>query len=74
MLADDGVLSLPLDRAADIAEPASTIKDTKRHQAARMNLGDSFRDQTRFSEHLAARVRGQHDVFRQYLRLNRRSD
>ena len=56
MLADDGVLFLPLDRAADVAELASTIKDTKRHQAARMNLGDSFRDQARFSDYLAARV------------------
>lgn len=42
---DDGVLFLPLDRAADIAELAATIRDTERHQAARMNLGTSFRDQ-----------------------------
>jgi regulator of RNase E activity RraA len=64
---DDGVLFLPVERAADIAELASTIRDTERYQAARMNLGDSFRDQTRFSEYLAAR--DQHGTtFRQYLR------
>ncbi|GAA0700039.1 hypothetical protein GCM10010193_63410 [Kitasatospora atroaurantiaca] len=53
MLAGDGVLFLPLDRAADIAESASTIIDAERHQAARMNLGDSFRDQARFCNYRA---------------------
>ncbi|WP_308467799.1 RraA family protein [Rathayibacter soli] len=64
---DDGVLFLPLDRVADIAELACSIRDTERHQAARMNLGDSFRDQARFSDYLAAR---DHDgvTFRQHLR------
>jgi regulator of RNase E activity RraA len=64
---DDGVLFLPLDRAADIAELASTIRDTERHQAARMNLGDNFRDQARFSDYLTGR---DHDgrTFRQHLR------
>jgi regulator of RNase E activity RraA len=64
---DDGVLFLPLDRAADIAELASTIRDTERNQAARMNLGDSFRDQARFSDYLAARDQDGM-TFRQYLR------
>lgn len=61
VLADDGVLCLPLDRAADIAEPASRIRDTERRQTARMNLGDSLRDQARFSGCLAVRA-GWHDV------------
>jgi regulator of RNase E activity RraA len=64
---DDGVLFLPLDRAADIAALAATIRDTERHQAARMNLGDRFRDQARFSDYLAARDQDG-TTFRQYLR------
>jgi regulator of RNase E activity RraA len=64
---DDGVLFFPRDRAADIAELASTIRDTERHQAARMNLGDSFRDQARFSDYLTARDQ-LGTTFRQHLR------
>jgi regulator of RNase E activity RraA len=68
VLADsDGVLFLPLARAAEIAEVASTIRDTERHQAARMNLGVSFREQARFSEYLAAREQNG-TTFRQFLR------
>jgi regulator of RNase E activity RraA len=64
---DDGVLFLPLDRAADIAALAATIRDTERRQAARMNLGDSFRDQVQFSHYLATRDQGG-TTFRQHLR------
>ncbi|MGW6689954.1 RraA family protein [Streptomyces sp. NPDC054961] len=64
---DDGVLFLPLDRAADIAEMAATIRDTERHQAARMRLGTSLRDQVRFDRYLAARERNGM-TFRGYLR------
>jgi len=52
---DDGVLFAPLDRAADIAELAAGIRDTERHQAARMTLGETLRSQTRFAEYLAVR-------------------
>lgn len=64
---DDGVLFLPLDRAADIAEVATGIRDTERHQAAMMHLGTTFRDQARFADFLTAR---EHDgvTFRQFLR------
>jgi regulator of RNase E activity RraA len=64
---DDGVLFLPMDRAADIAALAATIRDTERHQAARVNLGDSLRDQTRFADYLAARAQDG-TTFRQHLR------
>lgn len=64
---DDGVLFLPLDRAAEIAELAATIRDTERRQAIRMNLGTSLREQTRFTEYLAARDRDG-TTFRQHLR------
>jgi regulator of RNase E activity RraA len=52
---DDGVIFLPLDRASDIADLATGIRDTERHQAALMNLGTSFREQTRFPSFLTAR-------------------
>jgi regulator of RNase E activity RraA len=64
---DDGVLFLPRDRAADIAELATTIRDTERHQATCMNLGTSFRSQARFADYLADRDRNS-TTFRQYLR------
>lgn len=64
---DDGVLFLPLDRAADIAELAATIRDTERRQAIRMQLGTSLREQTRFTDYLAARERDG-TTFRQHLR------
>lgn len=64
---DDGVLFLPLDRAADIAELAATIRDTERRQAIRMSLGTSLREQTRFTDYLAARDRDG-TTFRQHLR------
>jgi regulator of RNase E activity RraA len=64
---DDGVLFLPLGRAAEIAELAATIRDTERHQAARMNLGDTLRSQMRFPDYLVARdTTG--TTFRQHLR------
>lgn len=64
---DDGVLFLPLDRAADIAEGATTIRDTERRQAASMRTGMSLRAQARFSEFLVARDRDRL-TFRQHLR------
>ena len=64
---DDGLLFLPLDRASDIAELAATIRDTERHQAARMKLGTSFRNQAKFTDYLAIRGR-EGTTFRQHLR------
>lgn len=64
---DDGVLFLPLDRAAEIAETAAGIRDTERKQAALMRTGTSLRQQARFDEFLAARA--QHGTtFREHLR------
>jgi regulator of RNase E activity RraA len=63
----DGVLFLPLDRAAEIAEVAATIRDTERRQAASMRTGTSLRTQTRFTEFLAARETDGIS-FRQHLR------
>lgn len=68
-LADnDGVIFIPLDRASDVAELAAKIRDTERYQAARMRLGTTFRNQSRFDEYLAARRSGVDITFRQHLR------
>ena len=64
---DDGVLFLPLDRAAEIAAAAAAIRDTEHDQAARMRLGTALREQVRFGDYLAARDRDG-TTFRQHLR------
>jgi regulator of RNase E activity RraA len=64
---DDGVIFIPLEQAGAVAELATTIRDTERQQAARMQLGTSFRTQARFDEYLAARNR-EGITFRQHLR------
>lgn len=66
---DDGVLFLPLNRAADIADLAAAIHDTERRQAAQMNLGTSLREQARFTDYLTGRNQDG-TTFRQHLRSN----
>ncbi|WP_175945161.1 RraA family protein [Burkholderia pyrrocinia] len=65
---DDGVLFIPLDKTGEIAELATTIRDTERLQAARMQSGTSFRKQARFEEYVVARTADASLAFRQYLR------
>lgn len=65
---DDGVLFIPLDRAADVADVAAAIRDTERSQAARMRLGTTLRSQAHFDAYLAARSSGAEITFRQHLR------
>jgi len=65
---DDGVLFIPLDKTGEIAELATTIRDTERLQAARMQSGTSFRKQARFEEYVVARAADASLTFRQYLR------
>jgi regulator of RNase E activity RraA len=64
---DDGALFIPLERAAEVAEVAATIRDTERFQAARMHMGTSFRSQARLGEYLAARNADASITFRQHL-------
>lgn len=64
---DDGVLFLPLGRAADIAEAAAAIRETERKQAALMRTARSLRELARFTEFLSVRDRDG-ITFRQYLR------
>jgi regulator of RNase E activity RraA len=65
---DDGVIFIPLSQAREVAKLASTIRDTERHQAARMQLGTNLRKQARFDEYLAARSSDASITFRQHLR------
>lgn len=65
---DDGVLFIPVERAREVAEMATTIRDTERVQAARMLLGTTFRHQARFEEYVAARQLRPELTFRQHLR------
>ena len=65
---DDGVLFVPLDRAEDVAQVATTIRDTERAQAARMQLGNSLRNQADVAGFIAARVANPETTFRQHLR------
>lgn len=64
----DGILFLPLERAEEIAEVATVIRDTERRQAARMRLGSSLRQQAKFDEYIAARRVDGGFTFRQHLR------
>ena len=65
---DDGVLFVPLNRAADVADAAANIRDTERHHAALMRLGNSFRSQSHFDEYIAGRQSDPDLTFRQHLR------
>lgn len=64
---DDGVLFLPLERAADIAATAAAIRDTERRQAAHMRTGRSLREQAQFTEFLTVRE-ADGITFREHLR------
>lgn len=64
---DDGALFLPTDRAREIAETATRIRDTERRQAALMRTGTSLRQQADFPKYLRARERDG-TTFREHLR------
>lgn len=65
---DDGVLFIPLNCATEVAEIAASIRDTERNQAARMQLGQSFREQARFDTFIKMREADPGLTFRQHLR------
>lgn len=64
---DDGILFMPLDRAAQIADLARTIRDNERLLSAGMKLETTLRTQIRFSEYLADRDASGRS-FREHLR------
>lgn len=65
---ENGVLFLPLDRIAEIAEAATSYRDTEARQLRAMREGRSYRGQTRFAEYLARRQADPGYGFRQHLK------
>ncbi len=65
---DDGVLLVPVARAADIFTLAESIRDTERHQAELMRGGLSLRSQVQFDVYLARREKTPTLSFREHLR------
>ncbi|MNQ48884.1 hypothetical protein D3C85_627710 [compost metagenome] len=65
---DDGIIFIPLDKAAEVAEVALSIRETERYQASKMLLGQSFRSQASFDAYLNARETDPELSFRQHLR------
>ncbi len=65
---DDGVIFLPGERLGDIAAAAMKIAAKERRQAERMRTGTSLREQTRFTEYLAAREAHPSLTFREHLK------
>jgi regulator of RNase E activity RraA len=65
---DDGVLFVPLARAAEILETARGIFETERAQAERIQAGRTLREQLSFRAFLAAREGDPALTFRRHLR------
>jgi 4-hydroxy-4-methyl-2-oxoglutarate aldolase len=65
---DDGVLFVSHDRADEVLAAARSIRDVERDQAARIEAGETLREQTRFAEYLAARAVDPAQTFRRHLR------
>jgi len=65
---DDGVLLVPIARAADIFTLAETIRDAERRQAELMRGGVSLRRQVQFDVYLAQREETPSLSFRDHLR------
>jgi len=65
---DDGLVFVPLIRAAEIATGARAIRDVERAQAAKMREGTSLRAQLRFGEFIARRAVDPQLTFREHLR------
>jgi regulator of RNase E activity RraA len=64
----DGVIFIPIKRAAEVAEVATIIRDKERRQAAHMRLGTTLREQAQFERFIAARTNDMAFTFRQHLR------
>lgn len=65
---EDGVLFVPADRAAEIAQAARRIRETEHAQAAKVHAGVRLREQLAFSDYLAQREKHPEFTFRQHLR------
>lgn len=65
---DDGVVFVPLARAADILRVARTIFETERAQAQSIVAGRTLREQLGLRDYLAERARDPALTFRRHLR------
>ena len=65
---ESGVLFLPSDRLAEIADAAKAYRETEARQLKAMREGRSYRDQTRFAQYLARREADPAYGFRQHLK------
>jgi regulator of RNase E activity RraA len=65
---EDGVLFLPVGRAAGLCTIAETIRDTERRQAEQIRGGTTLRRQLQFSGYLARRQQDPTLTFRAHLR------
>ena len=65
---ENGVLFVPVARAAEIAAAARSIRDAERAQAERARRGTSLRAQLRLSDFLSERSSNPELTFRQHLR------
>lgn len=65
---DDGVIFVPIARAAEIFDVAETIRDTERRQAERIREGVSLRHQLQFDGYLMNRQKTPSLTLRDHLR------
>jgi len=65
---DDGVLFIPLARAAEVAQAAEAIYLRERDQALAVRAGRTLREQLRFADYLARRAADPAYKFRRHLR------
>jgi 4-hydroxy-4-methyl-2-oxoglutarate aldolase len=65
---DDGVVFVAADRLEEVGEAARSIWRVEREQAARIEAGETLREQTRFDAYLAGRADDPSFTFRRHLR------
>ncbi|MBX7170625.1 MAG: RraA family protein [Pyrinomonadaceae bacterium] len=64
----DGVLFAPLEKAAEILNPAKKIQQTEKKQAKMIGEGETLYRQLRFKEYLTKRQKNTNYSFREHLR------
>src|SRR5262249_41483810 len=70
---DDGVIFVPLARAAEVCAAATRIYETERAQADRVRAGETLRAQLQFADYLARRAQDPSYTLRVHLRRLARS-
>jgi 4-hydroxy-4-methyl-2-oxoglutarate aldolase len=65
---DDGCVFATAEDAEQLLVAAQTIRQTERHQAQRIELGDTLRSQLKFADFLKKRLKDSDYTFRQHIR------